>query len=103
MHGRAAGTWSASARQSTGCGVTEALGGRLAVAREDGEDAHDEPVQLSHVICQEFLGRLVRDLAVADDQIRLELDIRLGRVHLWRVAEPEHAAQVLLRDSGANG
>ena len=32
----------------------------------------------------------------------LELDVRLGRVHLRRVAEAEHAAQLLLGDGGAD-
>ncbi|MCY1540077.1 hypothetical protein D9M68_756910 [compost metagenome] len=60
-------------------------------------------MELGHVVAQEGLGTLIGHLPIVRDQAGLELDIGFGRVHLRRIAEAEHAAQVLLGHSRADG
>jgi len=43
-----------------------------------------------------LLGRLIGDFTVVGDQPGSELDVGLGRAHLWRVAEAQRAAHILL-------
>ena len=64
----------------------------LRIPGQDRIHPHDERVELRHVVPQEFLRRVVRDLAVLSDQARLELDVSLHGIHLRRIAEAEDAA-----------
>ena len=77
--------------------------GSSGIPGEGSVDAYDEQVKLRHVVAQELGRGFVRDFAVIGDQPGRELDVGLRRIHLRRVAEAQHAAQVLLRDGGADG
>src|SRR5690348_14301211 len=70
------------------------------VARQRSVDARDESVELLHVVLQELGGGLDRDLAIIGDEARRELDVRLDRVHLRRVAEAEDTLEMLLSNRG---
>src|SRR5690606_37264786 len=59
-------------------------------------------VELGNEVAQEIGGAVVCDLAIIGNQARRELDISLWRVHLRRIAEAEHTAEILLRDGGAD-
>jgi uncharacterized membrane protein YccC len=73
------------------------------ISRQGSVDPHDELMELRHVVRQELGRGIVGHVAVIGDQAGRELDVGLRRVHLRRVAEAEHAAQVLLPDGGADG
>jgi len=51
----------------------------LCIPRQDRQYAHDEGVQLGHVVAQELGGVLVGDLAVGGDEAGFELDVCLDR------------------------
>jgi len=75
---------------------------RLSVARQHRINSRDETVELRHVVLEEFPCRFVVNLSVIVDQAAFELDVRLDRVHLWRIAERQNAAQMLLDDRSSN-
>src|SRR5918996_4360567 len=91
---------------SMSCSWTNLFGSPVAmavrVAWQHGIDARDEGAELRHVVSEELSCRFVGDLTVFGNEATLELDIRLDRIHLWRVTERQDAPQVLLRDRGAN-
>src|SRR5690606_29247898 len=70
---------------------------------EHREDPDDERLELLHEVPEELGRGVVGDLAGVGEQAGLELDVGLWGVHLWGVAEAQDAAQVLLRDRGADG
>ncbi len=55
-------------------------------------------MKVLHESAKEIGGFVVRDLAVIGDQPRCKLDIGFRGIHLGRVAETKHAAQILLGD-----
>lgn len=55
-------------------------------------------MEVLHESAKEIGGGVFRDLAVIGDQPRRELDVGFRGIHLGRVAETEHAAQILLGD-----
>ena len=69
---------------------------------QHGVDAYDETGELGHELTEEARRGVVGHLAVVGDEAWLKLDVGLDGVHEGRVAERQDAAQVLLRDGGAD-
>ena len=72
------------------------------VTRQDGQHAGQVDPELLEVVGEEGRSGLVGNLTVAGEPLGRETDVCLGRGHLPGVAEAEHAAQALLRHSGAD-
>ena len=54
---------------------------------QHGIHARDEAVELPHVVLQEFSRSFVGNLTILGNQAGLELNVRLDRIHLWRITE----------------
>src|SRR5690606_41002267 len=76
--------------------------GASLAAGKGGIDAGDELVELGHVIGEEVLSAFIGHRTIVGDQIGREVDIGLNGVHLWRIAEAQYAAKVLLGDGGTD-
>src|SRR4029079_18625745 len=72
------------------------------VTRQRGVHPPNKSVELGHVVTKKILHRIVGDLTVIGDETGCELDVRLDRVHLRRIAETQNASQVLLPNRGSN-
>jgi hypothetical protein len=67
------------------CTVRIGRTGPSTLAGKDGQDADDEVLELVHEVAQELLRRLILDLILVVDEARGELDVGLGRAHLWEL------------------
>src|SRR4051794_34004721 len=63
------------------------------LARDDGEHPHDVLAEPLHEITEERSRGVVVDLAVLAEDAGPEMDVRLRRGHLPRVAERHHRTQ----------
>src|SRR5262249_50419787 len=70
--------------------------------RQHCQHPHDEVAKLLQVGEQEIGSHFVADLPVLAEEARLELDVRLDVVHQRRITKTQHAAQMALRDCGAD-
>ncbi len=68
----------------------------LGVPGQDLKDPRDKHAEFNHVVAQKFLRGFNSDLAGIRDEVRRELDVGFGGVHLRRVAKAEDTAQALL-------
>src|SRR5215510_4986232 len=70
--------------------------------RQYSQHPHDEVAKLLQVGEQEIGSHVVVDLPVLAEEARLELDVCLDVVHQRRITKTQHAAQMALRDCGAD-
>ena len=72
------------------------------ISRQHLAHSSDKDAKCRHEVSQERLGGLDRNHAIIIDQVGLELDVGLRSVHLRRIAERQHAAQILLGNGRAD-
>src|SRR6478609_2094127 len=74
------------------------LRGPRSLPGQHRQNALDVLTELRHVVAQELLGLCLRDRTVLPEDLGRELDVRLRRGHLARIAEAQHRSETLLRD-----